>query len=109
MASFSKIKTDYQFISEPDDENKCVICLEVAREPFQHEECGKLLCKECLEKHGMYRPCPHCRRRGSRYYKDNKSECLVQCSSKDFTAHLSIRQEIYSSSCCEMCQHGEGV
>ena len=41
---------------EPDDELKCVICLEVAREPFQHEECGKLLCKECLEEYGRDKP-----------------------------------------------------
>ena len=73
-------KLEYQLISEPDDELKCVICLAVAREPFQHEECGKLICKECLEEYGRHQPCPHCRS-GSQYYKDNKSECLFQCSS----------------------------
>ena len=79
-------KLGYQLISELDDEVKCLICLEVAREPFQHEECGKLFCKECLETYGKKKPCPHCKT-GSQYYKDNKSECLFQCSSKDFTTY----------------------
>ena len=25
----------------------------------QHEECGRLLCKECLEKYGRDKPCPN--------------------------------------------------
>ena len=42
----------YNFLEEPDSELKCVICLEVARDPHQHEECGKLVCMECLERYG---------------------------------------------------------
>ena len=40
----------YNFIEEPDSAIECVICLDVAEDPRQHEECGRLLCKECLEK-----------------------------------------------------------
>ena len=40
----------YNFIAEPDSSLQCVICVDVAEDPRQHEECGRLLCKECLEK-----------------------------------------------------------
>ena len=39
----------YNFIAEPDGALQCVICLDVAEDPRQHEKCGRLLCKECLE------------------------------------------------------------
>ncbi len=47
-------KLEYQFILEPDEALKCSICLEVARDqPMQHGGvCGRLFCKECIEKHG---------------------------------------------------------
>jgi hypothetical protein len=64
----------YTFLSEPDAELKCVICLDVAKDPFQHEECGKLLCEKCLKTHGRDKPCPQCRTDGARYYKDNRSK-----------------------------------
>ena len=64
----------YKFISEPDDDLKCLICLEVAMDPMQHEECGKLFCKDCLESHGRTNPCPNCRTKDSQYYKDNRSK-----------------------------------
>ena len=73
MASAART-SGYQFTSEPDDDLKCVICLEVARDPLQHEECGKLFCKKCIEKYGRDKPCPNCRMRGSHYYRDNKSK-----------------------------------
>ena len=65
---------EYKFIREPDDVLKCAICLEVARDPHQHEECGKLFCKECIEKYGRDKPCPHCRTQGSQYFRDNRSK-----------------------------------
>ena len=64
---------EYKFVSEPNASLKCVICLDVARDPMQHEECGKLFCKECLEKYGKDKPCPNCRT-GSQYYRDNRSK-----------------------------------
>ena len=72
----ASIKINWQFLTEPGEELKCVICLEVAREPLQHEECGKLLCKECLVKYGRDKTCPHCRT-GSQYYMDKRSELIV--------------------------------
>ena len=66
--------TDYKFVTELDDELKCLICLGVARDPFQHEACGKLFCKECLEKFDKYKPCPNCRDTKSSYYVDKKSK-----------------------------------
>ena len=65
-------RCEYKFISEPDDELKCLICLEVARDPLQHEACGKLFCKDCLEKHGKDKPCPNCRKGQSHYYVDRR-------------------------------------
>ena len=59
---------NYKFIAELDDDLKCMICLALARDPLQHEECGKLFCKECLEKFGKHKPCPNCRTKHSHYY-----------------------------------------
>ena len=64
-------KHDYKFVSPPDDNLKCVICLEVAQDPKQHEDCGKLFCSECIEKNGR-KPCPNCRAVNSRYFKDKR-------------------------------------
>ncbi len=64
---------NYKFVTEPDDDLKCVICLGVAIDPQQHEKCGKLFCKECLEKYGKDKPCPSCRQKSS-YYVDNRSK-----------------------------------
>ena len=66
-----------KFVSEPADVLKCAICLELARDPHQHEECGKLFCKECIEKYGRDKPCPHCRTQGSQYFRDNKSKYIL--------------------------------
>ena len=40
----------YRFLSEPDDALKCLICLGVAEEPWQHGKCGRLFCEDCIEK-----------------------------------------------------------
>ena len=32
----------------------CAICLDVAEDPLQHGKCGKLFCKECLERYGVF-------------------------------------------------------
>ena len=67
------LQPQYKFVVEPDESLKCLICLEVANDPLQHEGCGKLFCKECLEKHGRDQPCPNCRG-GAHFYVDNRSE-----------------------------------
>ena len=35
----------YNFLHDPPDDLKCLICLEVAEEPWQHSKCGRLFCK----------------------------------------------------------------
>ena len=74
----------FTFLHEPEDDLKCVICLSVAEDPLQHEECGKLFCNECIEKHGKDKPCPHCKTEGQ-FYKDKKVSLL--CSHRSST-HL---------------------
>ena len=64
----------YKFLSEPDDALKCLICLDVADEPWQHVDCGRLFCKECLDKHGRNKPCPNCRIDKPQYFLDSKSD-----------------------------------
>ncbi len=68
---------DYKHITEPVDGLKCIICFEVARDPKQHEECGKLFCGKCLERYGMGKPCPCCRMEQPMYFKDNRSELIL--------------------------------
>ncbi len=71
----------YCFFAEPDDALKCPICLEVAVLPWQHGTCGRLFCKECLEKYGKDKPCPNCRAKKPSYFEDTKSE-LRTCTNK---------------------------
>ena len=64
----------YKFVSEPDDAHKCLICLDVAEEPWQHGECGRLFCKECLDRYGRDKYCSYCKMEQPQYFPDNKSE-----------------------------------
>ncbi len=55
---------DYQFIEEPSNDLKCLICLCVARDPQQHGGggCGKIFCGSCIENHKKGNSkCPNCR------------------------------------------------
>jgi len=65
---------DYKFVTEPSDGLKCLICLEVAKDPVQHETCGRLYCEECIERYGKDQPCPNCRTTGTHYFVDHKSK-----------------------------------
>ena len=64
----------YKFVSEPGDEFICLICLEVAEEPWQHVDCGRLLCKKCLDKLGKDKPCPYCRKQRPQFFPDNRGK-----------------------------------
>ena len=66
----------YKFTSEPDDALKCMICLSVAKDPWQHghEECGRLFCKECIDKNGEDKPCPNCGMEQPQYFPDSRSK-----------------------------------
>ena len=59
----------YNFISEPDANWFCAICLELASQPKQCQDCGKLFCSECIEKNGS-KPCPNCRTVSPKYFQD---------------------------------------
>ena len=63
-------------MSEPDDILKCLICLAVAIDPWQHGVCGRLFCEICLNEHGKDKPCPNCRMKKPllQYFKDSKSK-----------------------------------
>ena len=78
MAYESSNYTGCKYLSEPPESLKCVICLEVAKDPWQHNKCGRLFCDECLEEHGKGEDCPVCRRKikspESQYFKDVKSK-----------------------------------
>ena len=55
--------------------SSALVCLGVAEDPYQHvgHQCGRLLCKECLERLGN-KPCPNCRGEDPQYFQDHKSE-----------------------------------
>ena len=48
-----------------------MICLEIAEEPWQLVDCGRLLCKKCLDKLKR-RPCPNCRKEKPQFFPDNR-------------------------------------
>ena len=73
---WDKMSSSYNFISEPDDGLLCSICLDLASQPKQCEDCGKLFCSECIEKNGR-KPCPNCSVDNPKYFKDAKSKLLV--------------------------------
>ena len=64
----------YKFVSEPEDDLLCLICLEVAEEPWQHVQCGRLLCKECLDQLGHENPCPKCKKAMPQFFQDKRSK-----------------------------------
>ena len=80
MAATDLCAYKYQFVSEPDDALKCLICLEVAEEPWQHGKCGRLFCEKCLEDHGKKKPCRACQDTPE-YFKDNRgrNQSTVSC------------------------------
>ncbi len=84
-------KLEYNFILEPDEALKCSICLEVARgQPMQHGgACGRLFCKECIEKHGN-KPCPICRGENPQYFEDTRSEFKMKLQSMLDSVCLNI-------------------
>ena len=71
-----KTRMAYNFITEPDPNLKCVICLELASQPKQCEDCGKLFCSDCIEKNGR-KPCPNCRTVNPKYFKDVRGKMKI--------------------------------
>ena len=73
----SKMSLNCKCLTEPPSELRCQICFEVARDPLQHEVCGKLFCKECLEEYGRSKPCPSCMKESSHYCEDHERKCML--------------------------------
>jgi hypothetical protein len=69
---------NFTFINMPKD-LKCVICLSVAEDPLQHEECGQLFCNKCIERYGKDKVCPHCMTEGL-FFTDKKSKFECFCT-----------------------------
>ena len=68
-------KLQYEFIDDPDDALKCRICFEdVAEEPWQHGQCGKLFCEKCLDLYGRNKPCPSCKAEQPHYLVNAESK-----------------------------------
>ena len=54
--SLAAMATIYQYVAEPGSGLQCVICLDVAEDPWQHGQCGRLLCCQCLRRYGEDKP-----------------------------------------------------
>lgn len=79
MASNEAVEAGHycKFIAEPSEALRCIICFGVAKEPVQHEACGRLFCKSCVERLGGGQPCPYCRRKQPNYFSDSKSKVNI--------------------------------
>ena len=64
-------------LAEPDDGLKCLVCSEVAKDPLQHQACGKLFCKKCIEEYGKDKPCPNCKVENTLYSADKRGKKMV--------------------------------
>ena len=78
MASNSSSSLHYKFITEPDDDLLCMICNAVAKDPWQHGECGRLLCCKCLEEYDGNKPCPNCKMEQPQYFQDSRSKFYIK-------------------------------
>ena len=67
---------DLEFLANPPDSLLCLICLSVARSPWQHAMCGRLFCKSCLDNYQTkgHKMCPNCKEENPQYFPDIKSE-----------------------------------
>ena len=92
----------YKFVSEPEDDLLCLVCLEVAEEPWQHADCGRLLCKKCLDTLGKDKPCPNCREEEPQYFNDSRSKLLTLSRSICAIDVPFFRQKSNPSSSCEV-------
>ena len=81
---------DYELVSgPPSDDYICLICTLIAREAQQASCCGKIFCKQCLEKSARANNnCPHCREDlNGKYFPDRRAirdinQLQVYCKNK---------------------------
>ncbi len=70
---------DLDWVEDPPDDLKCLICLYVARDPQQHpgdatKQCGKVFCADCITEHRkISNKCPNCRQYVS-VFQDSRSK-----------------------------------
>lgn len=65
---------DFDFIEEPPDSLKCLICMMVVKEPWQHGECGRVYCRICIQEYKKVKDtCPNCRQENPSLFKDGRS------------------------------------
>ena len=105
---------DYEFVSgPPSDDYTCLICSLVAREAQQASCCGKIFCKECLEKCARVKDsCPNCREDlNGKYFPDRRAirdinQLNVYCKNKDegCTWEGELRQAQTHQDSCPYCQ-----
>ena len=59
----------------------CVICLDVALDPMQHEQCKKLLCEQCKDRWHYFKgdkiTCPYCGEEGAKFLPHKESKLLI--------------------------------
>ena len=76
------LREPYIFVDEPADKLKCVICLDVALGPMQHEQCKKLFCEQCKDRwcyiKGERMPCPYCKEEGAKFLPHEESNSLYR-------------------------------
>lgn len=66
-------ESKYSFLDPPNESLFCGLCFDIASQPKQCKNCGKLFCNECIEKNGQ-KPCPNCRTREFGYSQDVRSK-----------------------------------
>lgn len=64
----------FEFVGNPADDLKCLICSKVATEPDRHESCGKIFCRDCLVRNGKDEPCPSCKQEKPVFSLDKESK-----------------------------------
>ena len=68
---------DFDFVDEPPDSLKCLICMLVVKEPWQHGDCGRVYCKVCIEEFRKVKNiCPNCRQRKPSLFKDGRCKAF---------------------------------
>ena len=88
----------YKSMHPPSDALGCVICLdEVASDPWQHDKCGKLFCRECLKRVGEKYPCPNCREYQPRYFEDTRGKRLLATVEQGTGAEKGILRQNFPS------------
>ena len=85
----AEIGFDCEFIEKPPIRSSCPICLLILREPYQVTCCGKIFCRDCIQRITIKKkPCPTCNEKEFENYPDKglKQElysCKVFCSYKE--------------------------